>query len=77
MLAKYPQMIEFLEIPQLLNNCIRTNYYDDALKICNFVSKICIRYKVVAPIFEVCLLLFLTLLDEQHINFTFLTEYVS
>ncbi|KAJ6217533.1 hypothetical protein RDWZM_008690 [Blomia tropicalis] len=52
MLAKYPQMIEFLEIPQLLNNCIRTNYYDDALKICNFVSKICIRYKVVAPIFE-------------------------
>lgn len=53
MLAKYPQMIEFMEIPQLLNNCIRTFYYDDGLKICNFVTKICTRYKNMAPIFEV------------------------
>lgn len=53
MLAKYPQMIEFLEIPQLLNNCIRTFYYDDALKICDFITKFCTRYKNMAPIFEV------------------------
>lgn len=52
MLAKYPQMIEFLEIPQLLNNCIRTFYYDDALKICNFITRFCTRYRSMAPIFE-------------------------
>lgn len=53
MLAKYPSMIEFLEIPQLLNNCIRTYYYDDAIKICDFVAKIGTKHPIAAPIFEV------------------------
>ncbi|UXI17174.1 6-pyruvoyl tetrahydrobiopterin synthase [Sarcoptes scabiei] len=52
MLAKYPSMIEFLEIPQLLNNCIRTYYYDDAIKICDFVAKIGTKHPIAAPIFE-------------------------
>lgn len=51
MLSKYPQLIEFLEIPQLLNNCIRTFYYEDAIKIFTVVSKICVRNKHVSPIF--------------------------
>lgn len=53
MLAKYPQLIEFLEIPQLLNNCIRTYYYEDALQICNHISRFCGKHSHVAPIFKV------------------------
>ncbi|XP_027205297.2 conserved oligomeric Golgi complex subunit 8-like isoform X1 [Dermatophagoides pteronyssinus] len=52
MLSKYPQLIEFMEIPQLLNNCIRTFYYDDAISICNFVSKLCSKHSKDATIFQ-------------------------
>lgn len=51
MLSRYPQLIEFLEIPQLLNNCIRTFYYEDAIKVFAVVSKTCTRNKHVSPIF--------------------------
>lgn len=52
MLSKYPQLIEFMEIPQLLNNCIRTFYYDDAILICDFVSKLCSKHSKDASIFQ-------------------------
>lgn len=51
-LTKYPNLIEFLEIPQLLNNCVRTNHYDDAFKICNFVTQLCEQNQHVASIFQ-------------------------
>ncbi|OTF74400.1 conserved oligomeric Golgi complex subunit 8-like protein, partial [Euroglyphus maynei] len=52
MLSKYPQLIEFMEIPQLLNNCIRTFYYDDAILICDFVTKLCSKHSKDASIFQ-------------------------
>ncbi|KAH9516780.1 conserved oligomeric Golgi complex component [Dermatophagoides farinae] len=52
MLSKYPQLIEFMEIPQLLNNCIRTFYYDDAIMICDFVTKLCSKHSNDASIFR-------------------------
>lgn len=46
-------MIEFLEIPQLLNNCIRTYYYNDAIMIFDFVSKFCDKHSNYEPVFKV------------------------
>ncbi|RWS02123.1 conserved oligomeric Golgi complex subunit 8-like protein, partial [Dinothrombium tinctorium] len=44
MLSKHPQVLEFLEIPQLMDTCVRNNCYEEALQLYAYVHKLERRY---------------------------------
>lgn len=44
MLSQHPQLLEFLEIPQMMDSCVRNNCYDEALKLYGYVQKLKSRF---------------------------------
>lgn len=44
MLSKHPQILEVLEIPQLMDTCVRNNYYEEALQLYSYVQKLNRRF---------------------------------
>jgi hypothetical protein len=38
-LRQYPQIIEILEIPQLMDTCVKSNMYEEALDLESFAMK--------------------------------------
>ena len=40
MLSKHTQLLEFLEIPQIMETCLRNNSYDEALKLDSYVRRL-------------------------------------
>jgi pentatricopeptide repeat protein len=53
MLSKHPQILEVLEIPQLMDTCVRNNYYEEALQLYSYVHKLNKRYGNSIPIISV------------------------
>lgn len=39
-LHKHPQILEVLEIPQVMDTCVRANYWEEALELAQYVSKL-------------------------------------
>ncbi|CAG2182204.1 unnamed protein product, partial [Oppiella nova] len=50
MLSNHPLILEVLEIPQLMDTCVRNNYYEEALQLYAYVQTLTKRHDSVAII---------------------------
>jgi hypothetical protein len=71
MLSKHTQLLEILEIPQVMDTCVRNSYHDEALELAAFVKRLENKHedipiiKSIAVEVEDCLKLMLNQLFQQ------------
>ena len=53
MLNKHSKILEFLEIIQLLDSCLRNAHYDEALKLLNYIARLNAKHGKNIPLIAV------------------------
>ena len=53
MLAKHPQLLQVMEIPQLMDTCVRNGFYDESLHIYSYIQKLSKTFGDSVPIISV------------------------
>lgn len=66
MLNKHSKILEFLEIIQLLDSCLRNAHYDEALQLLNYISRLNEKHGRNVPLIEVQIPFFLNLKFDKN-----------
>ena len=53
MLSRHPQLLEVLEIPQLMDTCVRNGFYEESLQLYSYIHKLNKNYGSSVPIISV------------------------